>query len=218
MAQGTDARIQLRRLGQRCHWVTRINERRLWVSGLAEEVAETLAAGLFVLFLGSFLFFLGGSLFFLGVTAFLGLRSARGAARGGTGGRDCGGLIDGLVDVDVLECGDECLHAGLLDIDAGSVEYGSQVVLVDLLARFVQDECSVNVFHCCVVWWLSEQVAEAFAGGLFFLLVGGFLRLGLCLFGFGVFVSRFLCFRRSLGGRRLDATEFLRERVLVLDL
>ena len=88
----------------------------------AEEVAEALAAGVVVLVV---LVFFGFRFRFFGLLASASSLSsappARLAPHRATRG-DRGGLLDGLLDVDVLEGGHERLDAGFLDVDAGGLE------------------------------------------------------------------------------------------------
>ncbi|CVK31454.1 protein of unknown function [Methanoculleus bourgensis] len=106
---------------------------------LAEEGSETGHAALFFLFL--LLLFL---LFFSGC----GCGGCRGSGCGCSGGDRCdGGLADGLLDVHVLECGDERLDTGVLDGDAGGLQDSSHILISYVFACVVQEQCSVDILH-----------------------------------------------------------------------
>src|SRR5205807_7938818 len=107
-------------------------------SGSTEERTESRCR----LFFGDFLFFL--LLLFL----LLFLLFGGGRGRGGGGGQRDGGL-PGLVVVHAFQRGREGLHAGLIDLHAGSRQDFLQVVLVHRLAGRVQDQRAIDVFHLC---------------------------------------------------------------------
>jgi len=92
-------------------------------------------------------YFLLFSFFLLGLL-FLPLLLGGCRCRWSRGGSDRGSL-DGLVDVDLAEGGDDGLDSPRVGLDARRAEHLSQALFSDLLARLVKQHRRVYVFHVC---------------------------------------------------------------------